>query len=235
MWETWVQSLSWEDLLEKEMVTHSSVLAWKTPWMETPGRLQSKRLQRVRHDWVTSLSLMHSGHFFQLYYSYWIVSALCIWRTLDLCCLCCSHLLSWYFFSSSFCLWCLLSSWGFHSLLGKIFPPGWPYTWLWNMFSVGWKVSCTGFLSPGPAPLLSQAVCVCQFGLRGGDRNSLRQVLLDFRWGEETACLQQLRQFLFHSSLLSLSLFCLCSSLSFSFSLQISAFCLLPAPPQVLG
>ena len=41
MWETWVQTRGWEDLLEKEMVTHSSILAWKIPWMEEPGRLQS--------------------------------------------------------------------------------------------------------------------------------------------------------------------------------------------------
>ena len=41
MWETWVQSLGQEDLLEKEMATHSSVLAWKIPWTEEPGRLQS--------------------------------------------------------------------------------------------------------------------------------------------------------------------------------------------------
>ena len=41
MWETEVQSLGWEDLLEKEMVTHSSMLAWKIPWMEEPGRLES--------------------------------------------------------------------------------------------------------------------------------------------------------------------------------------------------
>jgi len=40
MRETWVQSLGWEDLLEKEMATHSSTLAWKIPWMEEPGRLQ---------------------------------------------------------------------------------------------------------------------------------------------------------------------------------------------------
>ena len=40
MQETWVQSLSWEDPLEKEMATHSSTLAWKIPWMEEPGRLQ---------------------------------------------------------------------------------------------------------------------------------------------------------------------------------------------------
>ena len=41
MWENWVQSLGWEDPLEKEMETHSSTLAWKIPWMEEPGRLQS--------------------------------------------------------------------------------------------------------------------------------------------------------------------------------------------------
>ena len=41
MWETGVQSLDQEDTLEKEMATHSSILAWKIPWMEEPGRLQS--------------------------------------------------------------------------------------------------------------------------------------------------------------------------------------------------
>ena len=41
MQETWVQSLVWEELLEKEMATHSSILAWKIPWTEEPGRLQS--------------------------------------------------------------------------------------------------------------------------------------------------------------------------------------------------
>ena len=51
-----VQSLCWEDSLEKEMATHSSILAWRIPWMEEPGGLQSMRLQRVRHDWATSLS-----------------------------------------------------------------------------------------------------------------------------------------------------------------------------------
>ena len=50
MWETWVQSLGQEDLLEKEMTTHSSTLAWKIPWMEEPGRLQSMGSQRVGHD-----------------------------------------------------------------------------------------------------------------------------------------------------------------------------------------
>ena len=50
MWETWVQSLGQEDPLEKEMATHSSILAWKIPWAEEPDRLQSMALQRVRHD-----------------------------------------------------------------------------------------------------------------------------------------------------------------------------------------
>ena len=48
--ETQVRSLGWEDPLEKEMATHSSTLAWKIPWTEEPGRLQSMGLQRVRHD-----------------------------------------------------------------------------------------------------------------------------------------------------------------------------------------
>ena len=50
MRETRVQSLDQEDLLEKEMATHSSILAWKTPWMEEPGGLQSTGSQRVEHD-----------------------------------------------------------------------------------------------------------------------------------------------------------------------------------------
>ena len=48
--ETRVQSLSQEDPLEKEMATHTSTLAWKIPWTEEPGRLQSIELQRVGHD-----------------------------------------------------------------------------------------------------------------------------------------------------------------------------------------
>ena len=50
MQETWVQSLGREDPLEKEMAIHSSTLAWKTPWMEEPDRLQSMGSQRVGHD-----------------------------------------------------------------------------------------------------------------------------------------------------------------------------------------
>ena len=50
MWETQVHPLGQEDLLEKELATHSSILAWKIPWMEEPVRLQSVGSQRVRHD-----------------------------------------------------------------------------------------------------------------------------------------------------------------------------------------
>ena len=48
--ETQVRSLGWEDPLQKAMATHSSTLAWKIPWMEEPGRLQSMGLQRVGHN-----------------------------------------------------------------------------------------------------------------------------------------------------------------------------------------
>ena len=50
MQETWVQSVGWEDPLEKEMVAHSSILAWKIPWTEEPGRVQSMGSQRIGHD-----------------------------------------------------------------------------------------------------------------------------------------------------------------------------------------
>ena len=50
MWETWVQFLGQEDLLEKEMASHSSILAWKIPWTEEPGGLQYTGSRRVGHD-----------------------------------------------------------------------------------------------------------------------------------------------------------------------------------------
>ena len=53
-WETWVQSLGWEDALEKEMATHSSILAWRIPWIEGPGGLWSMGSQTVGHNWVTN-------------------------------------------------------------------------------------------------------------------------------------------------------------------------------------
>ena len=56
MRETRVRFLGWEDPLEKEMAIHSSTIAWKIPWTEEPGRLQSMGSQRVGHDWATSCS-----------------------------------------------------------------------------------------------------------------------------------------------------------------------------------
>ena len=50
MQETWVQSLGWEDPLEEEMATQSSILAWEIPWIEEPGGLQFRGLQIVGHD-----------------------------------------------------------------------------------------------------------------------------------------------------------------------------------------
>ena len=53
MQETWVQSLGWEDPLEEGIASHSSILAWRIPWTEEPGGLQSMELQKVVEDWVT--------------------------------------------------------------------------------------------------------------------------------------------------------------------------------------
>ena len=72
MWETWVRSLGQEDPLEKEMATHSCILAWRIPWMEESGGLQSMGSQRVRHDWATSFTLfsIYMCHIYM--YKYWI-------------------------------------------------------------------------------------------------------------------------------------------------------------------
>ena len=56
MQETQFWSLGWEDPLEKEMIAHSSILAWRIPWTEERGRLQATGSQRVGHDWATSLT-----------------------------------------------------------------------------------------------------------------------------------------------------------------------------------
>ena len=58
MQETWVWSLGWEHPLKKEMATHSSILAWRIPWTEEPGGLQSTGWQRVGHNWATSVQFV---------------------------------------------------------------------------------------------------------------------------------------------------------------------------------
>ena len=62
MQETWVLSLVQEDLLEKRMATHSSILAWRIPWTEEPGRLQSLGSQRGRHNCMTNISTPYVPH-----------------------------------------------------------------------------------------------------------------------------------------------------------------------------
>ena len=54
-----VQSLGWEDPLKEGMASHSSILAWRIPWIEEPGGLQSKGSKRVRHNWI-DLARMHA-------------------------------------------------------------------------------------------------------------------------------------------------------------------------------
>ena len=66
MWETQVPSLGWEDPLKKEMAIHSRTTAWKIPWTEEPGRLQSMGSQRVGQDWATSLFHKEFGHYLKL-------------------------------------------------------------------------------------------------------------------------------------------------------------------------
>ena len=79
--ETQVRSLGWEDPLEKEMAAHFSILAWKIPRTAEPGRLLSMGLQRIRHDWATSLllSILKLG----LQYYLLMLHSICqqIWKT----------------------------------------------------------------------------------------------------------------------------------------------------------
>ena len=64
MQETWVQSLVWEDPLEKDMATHSSIPAWRILWTEQPGGLPSMGSQRVRHDSaINTFTLLNLGHY----------------------------------------------------------------------------------------------------------------------------------------------------------------------------
>ena len=80
MQETSIGSLGWEDLLETKMATHSSTPAWRIPWREEPGGLQSMGLQRVGHNLATSLSFFLSSP------SYHTLSSLRIGKTFYQCC-----------------------------------------------------------------------------------------------------------------------------------------------------
>ena len=63
-------SIPGQEDLEKEMATHSSILAWKIPWTEEPGRLHSTGSQRVGHDWATSLSYFKLAYHYTMFYSH---------------------------------------------------------------------------------------------------------------------------------------------------------------------
>ena len=78
MQETRVWSLGREDPLEKEMAIHSSIIAWKIPWTEEPGRLQSMGSQRVEHDWATSHAYVHTLYVgLPLWLSWWRIHLQC--------------------------------------------------------------------------------------------------------------------------------------------------------------
>ena len=67
MQETWARTVDWEDSQKKGMATHSSILAWRIPWTEEPGRLQHMGLERVGHDWVTK----HAGSLHKFVHDLW--------------------------------------------------------------------------------------------------------------------------------------------------------------------
>ena len=80
---TWVQSLDWEDPLEKGMATHSSILAWRILWTEEPGKLQSMGSQRLGHNWATKHSTAYSVYLTEdwiVLEKWWIRNAPCTWE-----------------------------------------------------------------------------------------------------------------------------------------------------------
>ena len=90
VWETWVQSLGSEDPLEKGMATHSSILAWRIPWTEETGGLQSMGLQRIGHDRATFTMYTYIHAYVSLAlepehakYSRLILGYMCAWTSLS--------------------------------------------------------------------------------------------------------------------------------------------------------
>ena len=76
-----VRSLGWEDPLEEDVATHSSILAWRIPWTEEPGRLQSMGSQTIRHNWVTNIITVH----FYTNFEFVPAAVLLHWRFFDAC------------------------------------------------------------------------------------------------------------------------------------------------------
>ena len=81
MWETQVQSLGWDDPLEKGMAIHSSILAWRISWTEEPDGLQSMGLQRVRPDWMTNthFTFFREDHEVLFYVFFFLNWDNCLW------------------------------------------------------------------------------------------------------------------------------------------------------------
>ena len=77
MQDTWVWSLGWGDPVENGVATHSSILAWRIPWTEEPGGLQSMGSQRIRYDWVTNTSLQNLYVFLWFTDLWFLVDNLC--------------------------------------------------------------------------------------------------------------------------------------------------------------
>ena len=95
MWEAQVQSLGREDPLEKGMAIHSSTIAWRIPWTEEPGRLQSMGSQRVGHDWATSLIALFIIYWLFFISSRSLLNLSCIFSILvSRICICNSFLFS---------------------------------------------------------------------------------------------------------------------------------------------
>ena len=92
MHQTQVWSLGWEGAQEKGMATHSSILAWRTPWREKPDGLQSMRSQKVGHDWVTNilihLSLPSSSNFCIRSETNFFYDTIALWESLNFPYLC---------------------------------------------------------------------------------------------------------------------------------------------------
>ena len=166
MRETKVRSLGWEDPLEKEMATHSSILAWRISWIEEPGGLQSMGLQRVGHDWVTSLHfcmkyLMHGiSNFLEeisslshsIVFLYFFVL-----NTKEAFCISACHswnsAFKWIYLSFSLCLWLLFS---------QLFvrPPQTTILPICIYFSWGWYWSQPTVESHPPPSIVFQALCL---------------------------------------------------------------------------
>ena len=134
MWKTWVQSLGWEDPLEKEIATHSSILAWRIPWMKEPDGLQSMGSQRVGHNWATSLSLS-----FRILYQVDSLSLPLLFGLVDIYPI---PLPAGFFSDFSSCLYCCV--WGGLSSFWQFVE----FSLLWSFLvvgGVGW-VACQDFL-----------------------------------------------------------------------------------------